>query len=80
MPASYSGGLWPEWDRATNSALVVDRVARIVDNLYYIPGMEIFQAAQAEPRIQDAADFERARVSDAYARGMDGAGHAWIAG
>lgn len=34
-------------DRATNSALVVERVARIVDNLYYILGMEIFHAAQA---------------------------------
>jgi histidine ammonia-lyase len=34
-------------DRATNSALVVDHVARIIDNLYYILGMELFHAAQA---------------------------------
>jgi histidine ammonia-lyase len=48
-------------DRATNSALVVDRVARIVDDLYYILGMELFHAAQA-------VDFRR-RASPQLALG-----------
>jgi histidine ammonia-lyase len=48
-------------DQATNSALVVDRVSRIIDDLYYILGMELFHAAQA-------VDFRR-RASPQLALG-----------
>lgn len=34
-------------DVASNAPLVVDRVSRMVDNLYYIVGMELMHAAQA---------------------------------
>jgi histidine ammonia-lyase len=34
-------------DVASNAPLVVDRVARMVDNLYYVVGMELMHAAQA---------------------------------
>ena len=34
-------------DVASNAPLVVDRVGRMVDNLYYIVGMELMHAAQA---------------------------------
>jgi len=42
-------------DRATNSALVVDRVARGIDALYEVLGMELLHAAQA-------VDFRRQAV------------------
>jgi len=34
-------------DHASNAPIVVQRVSRIVDNLYYILGMELMHAAQA---------------------------------
>ncbi|NJB68345.1 histidine ammonia-lyase [Desulfobaculum xiamenense] len=43
-------------DTATNSMRVADRLSRIVDNLYYIYGLELFHAAQAvDLRQRDAA-------------------------
>ena len=42
--ATAAGGIE---DVASNAPLVVDRVGRMVDNLYYIVGMELMHAAQA---------------------------------
>jgi histidine ammonia-lyase len=68
--ATAAGGIE---DVASNAPLVVDRIARMVDNLYTIVGMELMHAAQAVDLRRRAAPSlalgrQTARLHDAYRR------------
>ena len=68
--ATAAGGIE---DVASNAPLVVDRLARMVDNLYTIVGMELMHAAQAVDLRRRAAPSltlgrQTARLHDAYRR------------
>jgi histidine ammonia-lyase len=68
--ATAAGGIE---DVASNAPLVVDRVARMVDNLYTIVGMELMHAAQAVDLRRHATPSlalgrQTARLHDAYRR------------
>jgi histidine ammonia-lyase len=58
-------------DHASNAPIVVQRVSRIVDNLYYIFGMELMHAAQAVDlrRMLRSPDLKLGHATeDLYAR------------
>ncbi len=54
-------------DHASNAPIVVQRVSRIVDNLYYIVGMELMHAAQAVDlrKMLKSPDLKLGRATEA---------------
>ncbi|MFK4763804.1 histidine ammonia-lyase [Desulfobaculum sp. SPO524] len=55
-------------DTATNSMRVADRLSRIVDNMYYIYGLELYHAAQAIDLRERESDIELGRGTGAMFR------------